>query len=182
MAQPFISLDDLTAYLGYDPEQERATIALDTACQVVRDHVGQAVDRVADDVVELDSEGTDTILLPELPVVSVASVVGPGGVELSADMDYRLDPEMGALVTRGRWRRFLRGRGIYTVTYTHGWDTVPSSVRGVALELAARVYDQQLVKQETAGAYGVTYAADAALMLTDGERAILAKHSPGRRR
>lgn len=181
MPDPFLSAADLTAYRKGPVEDDLAAIALDSACQIVRDHVSQAVDAVVDDTVVLDSEGTDTLLLPELPVTAVTSVAGPLAAPLNEGTDYFVDLEAGALRTR-RGLHFLPGRALYTVVYSHGWTTVPSSVRVVALNLAARIYDQQLVRQESVGGYQAVYAAEEAITLTRGERAILAKHDPGRRR
>ena len=182
MGTPFISGEDLDTYRRETGDPDMNVIAIDAACDIVREHVSQAVDPVADDQVALDSEGTDTILLPELPVVSVASVVGPGGVPLGLGTDYVVDKEMGAIRTKRRGRRFLAGRQAYVVTYTHGWTEVPASVRAVALTLAARIYDQGIVQEEGVGGYTVRYAGEGSIGLTPGEARVLAKHDPGRRR
>lgn len=151
---------------------------------------------MAGDVVALDSEGTDTLLLPEMPVYSVASVVGPGSYALVLGTDYVLDKESGTLRTKTLTSRFLKGRQIYTVTYTHGYvsdDSVPglpsdviewpSALRMVTLQLASRIYDQGIVSSESVGGVSMSYATAEAPVLTDRERSLLEKSvGVGRRR
>lgn len=184
MATPFISSTDLADYRKQVVDNDAAAIAIDAACQVVRDELGQGIDRVADDVVDLDSDGTDRLLLPEGPVESVDSVeLNPTGTALAVGTDVLLDRENDSLVMRSNGRRFLKGRQLYRVTYTHGLTTVPSSVRLVALHLATRLYDQQLVKQESVGGYQAVYAASDPVGLTMGEKSILHRAAGmGRRR
>lgn len=176
MASPFISRVDLGDYLGRDlTDDARALQAIDSACDMIRSATGQRIDRVENETILLDGNGTDTILLPELPVVSVSSV-------LVADQPYTwwvLTSE-GVLRTKnGRW--WLPGRGIVAVTYTHGYDEVPADLRMLALTLAARIYEQQLVKQESVGGYTATYSAEESLGFSKRERDIIAKYSPGRK-
>lgn len=190
---PFISQIDLETYLGAALDDDRSAIAVDSACQILRDAAGQQIDFVADDVVLLDSDGGDTLLLPELPVVSISSVTGPGGFALVDGIDYVFDKETSALVTKARGARFLRGRQVYAVTYSHGFVTVadtpagavayPSSLRALALTLAARIYDQQLASSESVGGSSITYSVPEALSLSPQEQEILRKViGVGRRR
>ena len=174
MATPFISSTDLADYRKQVVDNDLAAIAIDSACQIVRDELGQGVDRVTGDIVDLDSDGTDTLLLPEGPVESVSAVVlNSTGTPLTPGTDVLLDKERDALVMKSKGRKFLKGRQLYKVTYTHGIATVPSSVRLVALNLAARVYDQQLVQQESVGGYQAVYAASDPIGLTEAEKSVL---------
>lgn len=184
MATPFISSTDLADYRKQVVDDDLAAIAVDSACQIVRDALGQAVDLVTDDEVDLDSPGTEALLLPELPVIAVSEVTLNGtGTPLVVGTDVLVDQEAGALVMKARGVRFLKGRQLYHVKYTHGSDTVPPSVRVVALNLAARLYDQQLVKQESVGGYQAVYAASDPVGLTDKEMDVLQRAAGvGRRR
>lgn len=184
MATPFISAADLEDYRKQTVDADLAGIAVDSACQIVRDALGQNIDLVAGDVVDLDSPGTEVLLLPERPVTAVASItLTDGSSPLTLGTDVVLDKELNALVMKSTGRRFLKGRQLYRVTYTHGLATVPSSVRIVALNLAARIYDQQLVKQESVGGYQAVYAASDPIGLTKAEEDVLQRgFGIGRRR
>lgn len=196
MALPFISIVDLQNYLGLTVDQDRAKIALDAAVDIVKKVSEQSLEFVADDVVVLDSDGTDTLLLPEMPVYGVSSVVGPGAYTLVLDTDYVLDRESGSLRTKSLTSKFLKGRQIYTVTYTHGYvtdDSVPglpadviewpSALRMVTLQVASRIYDQGIVSSESVGGVSMSFAAPEAPVLTDRERSLLERSiGVGRRR
>lgn len=181
MAVPFVSAADLEDYRKTAVDPDLAAIALDSACQLVRDQLGQVVDAVVDETVFLDSPGTDTLLLPQLPVTAVASLK-LAGVVLVAGTDYLVDKELGVLRTKQLGYRFLPGRQIYEVKYSHGWTTVPASVRIIALTVAARIYDQGIVRQESVGGYQAVYSVAESATLTDKEINVLAKHDPGRKR
>ena len=79
MGAVFISKQDLADQLERDISlisDAQSLIACDSACQILREESGQLLDRVDDEVVLLDCEpDSDTILLPQMPVVEVASVV-----------------------------------------------------------------------------------------------------------
>lgn len=196
MGTPFISITDLENYMGRSPLPDKAKIALDAACDEVRKVAEQDLDFVADDEVLLGSDGGETMLLPEMPVYAVESVEGPSGNVLVPGTDYVLDRETGALQTKKIGLKFLKGRQNYTVVYTHGYvsdssveglpsdvQEWPSALRIVALQLAVRIYDQQLVKEETVGGYSATYSSDEAIVLTDRERDLVEKTiGVGRRR
>lgn len=186
MAVPFISQADLETYLGRDTDPDKAKIALDTACDVIRKVAEQNLDYIEDDEAVLDNvEGRDSLLLPESPVYEVSSLAGPTGT-MTAGVDYIFDKEMGALKTKRAGRNFLKGRQLYTATYTHGYasDTAgkhadtqvwPSSLRMVALQLASRIYDQGIVSSESVGGVSFSYAAPEAIMLTALERDLVEK-------
>lgn len=196
MSLPFISNTDLENYLGLTTDVDKAAIAADSACDIIRKTLDQALDFVADDEVLLDSEGLDYLLLPELPVYSVSSLTGPGGSELVQGTAFVLDRESGSLRTKNLTSRFLKGRQIYTAVYTHGYvsdadapglpaDAIewPSSLRMVALQLASRIYDQGIVSSESVGGVSMSYAAAESMVLTDRERSLLERAvGVGRRR
>lgn len=183
---PFITEDDLSAYIGRDvTEDDMATIAVEAACTLLRNSAGQQLDLQEDEEVLVDGSGTDTILLPELPVVDVSevsyvSVVPDTLIELEAETDYLVDRRNGALVRRSSTTFWSEGRGKYKVTYSHGFETIPADLRALALTVAARLYEQGVIKQETVGGYSATFAANDPVGLTRNELNLIAKYRPAR--
>ncbi len=196
--EPFISIDDLAAYLRRDLTADvLAEMAIGSACETLRDMIGQDLAGVIDDIVIMDGTGTDTLLLPQVPVHDVTSVKLNGRV--IPDTTYYLDKRDGALYRKSTfWPSFgglfsmlwLQGRGVYEVTYSHGWNAadasgsggvadlppIPRTLKILATTMAARIYDQGLVSQENVGTYRVIYSAESSLSLTKGEMAIIAKY------
>lgn len=174
---PYIDRSDLGAYLRRDlTDDDLALIAIDSACTMIRNLASQRLDLVEDETILTNGEGTDVILLPELPIVSVSSVERDD-VEVDSD-DYLVAGKSGRLVKKsGVWRS---GKGNYSVTYTHGFSEIPSDLRVVTLQLAARIYDQGLAKAEQVGNYQITYAAPEPMGLSPRELSIVAKYRPMR--
>jgi len=194
---PFISDTDLSAYLGTEVSETdlNVVIALDAACQVVRDELHRDVNYLGDDEVVLDGTGTDTFILPQRPVVEVTEILEDGDV-VDPD-DYQVDGPKGLVrLFDGCW---LWGKGTLAVTYDHGWalseeaigadprlSRVPSSIRAVALRLAGGLYRTTQVSvavggnvtEETIGSYNykldtATASTLAASSLTEDDRAML---------
>lgn len=194
-----VTTDDLSAYLRRDLTGDMmAEGACDAANQAVIDFLDYDPTAVVDDEVVLSGDGSDALLLPALPVHNVSLVqVRPfrdDGDPITVDPSfYWLDQRKGVLYTRPYGAKWLRGHGAYSVTFTHGWGTaassgsgdsvfpdIPRSIWRVALQVAARTFDQGLVKQETVGAVTTVYAAADPADLTKGERNVLAKYGLGR--
>lgn len=185
-AGEFIAVSDLVFYLGRAVEADKAAFAVTSACAVVRQQIGQDLDYVEDDSVLLSGEGGPSLLLPEMPVYSVTSVTDSDDYLLVDDTDYVVDLREGLIRAKSTTTFFTRGRHNYTVVYTHGYvddDSVsglpadvqewPYAIKLVALHLAARIYDQGLVKTETVGAYTSSYSSDEAPVLTNREISLL---------
>lgn len=153
-------------YLAYYTDVTDAEVAqleanLDEACDKIRDYLGQTVDLVTEAVTIWGSD-TQALTLPELPVVSIASIVSNG----TAITDYTFDQY--GLVWRnatsftywaqpGYWSRGLQ----YVVTYTHGYATVPGIIKTTALRLArSAVGRPDGVRQESVAGYSATYLTD----------------------
>ena len=185
MADPFISRQDLTDYLGRDvTADDGALAAVDAACDIVRDIAGQTFNR-GTSTVYLDGTGTDALVLPELP----ASQPGTVTVNGTAITDYTL-ADNGCLF-RGTvglsdpyWPDELpstlvwpKGRQNVAVTYGHGYADadLPRSVRMVALSIASRLIVQGPALEETSGDQRVKYAV-ASTDLTTTEQIILRKY------
>lgn len=178
MLDPFITLQDLTDYLGRDvTADDGAVIALDAACQICRDVAEQDFNR-GTATFTLDGTGTDAILLPQLPVNGVTAVTVNG----TAVTDFMLDGR--GMLFRGTvgpsgctYSHWPSGRQNVAVTADTGYDAVPTSVKMVALAVASRLVVQGVAKQETVGGVSVTYAVNAT-DLTAGETLILQKARP----
>jgi hypothetical protein len=180
---PFISTADLTDALGEDvTTSDLAVIALDSACQQVRDELNNRVNLVEDEEITLDGRGRYRLILPEPPVREVSEVVlDPGAsTETTVDpTDYVLENgrEMTGMFLRRISDVWPIGLGNIAVTYSHGWDVeessaddferVPSSIRQVALSLATRIFRSYGVSATSGGAVtseqigGYRYAVDA---------------------
>lgn len=183
MSTPFLSLTDLSDYLGRDvTSDDGATIVVDSACEIVRTLAEQEFD-AATSTVTLDGNGTDTIFLPQRPVSGAGTVTVNGGTitDYTFNSEGRLtrtsedDPEYATWprteVSSAYWPA---GRQNVEVTYDHG-ETVPSDVRMVALSIAYRMITQGGATSEQVGDVRKTYAASST-DLTNGEKAILSKY------
>lgn len=188
---PFISDDDLSAYLGTEVSAAdlNVVIALDSACQTVRDAIGRQVNLEEDDVVELRGSGSMVLLLPERPIVTVSEVQPLSEDDPLDPSEYTWEEATGKLLLVDDWPAWpvFSHWERYRVTYSHGWalaeaqvddepviDRVPSSIRLVALRLAAAVYRATVagasgsvgaVQSETIGSYSYTLSEGQALSI-----------------
>lgn len=192
MADPFISRQDLTDYLGRNVLTDDGALAcIDAACDFCRDVAEQTFNQTLGDMIHLDGSGTDALLLPELPVTAAGTVavfelegttntwstIGTADYTLNGD-GVLYATNRGGTATLGR--SWPAGRQNIRVTYDHGYTTgtagnLPASVRMVALTVASRLLIQGPAIFENLGDLNVRYAAEStALMPT--ERLILTKH------
>lgn len=178
MPTPFITEADVVDYLGRgDAADPGITIAVGSACDIVRALTEQAFNQVIGGTAVLDGTGTDALLLPQLPVTAAGTVTVNG----DAVTDYTLSSNgilyRGGSIGDACSSAWPSGRQNITVTYDHGYadDEVPLDVCMVALAIAARLVVQGPLKSETIGQVSATYAV-AATDLTVGEKAILSKY------
>jgi hypothetical protein len=145
---PFISEEDLEALLGTSvPNDLMLSIALDSACDIVRSYLGQRVNFVEDDEELVDGSGREGIRLRQRPVRVVTSVV-EDDVALVENDDYILRRSIlwrrsGDSWSAGEWSQ---GRANIAVTYDHGYDitgtidlAVPADIRLAALMSSRRI-------------------------------------------
>lgn len=128
--------------------------AVAEATEAIRNYCQQVISLVEDDEITLDvGAGQDVLFLPELPVIEVSEVIEDGEtLTAGPDEDYQLG-RYGVLHRVGQnWRE---GVQIVTVTYTHGYATIPEDVRDVATRAASRVYQAGLKSAELEGIAGV---------------------------
>lgn len=160
----FCSIDDINTFLGTTilPDDAQALLAIDEATAVIQNYCNQKIEQVSDDTIQLDGTGSTKLFLPELPVVSISSVEADGVL---------LDPTYYALAENGvLWRKY----GVWTVgarnisiTYTHGYVSIPEDVKGVCYRSASRLYQARLkaakvdfvgdVKSVSVGDYSISF-------------------------
>lgn len=158
----FCTVQDVEDFLQLDIVGDATKLA---ACQQAIDHVTEAIrnychqqiDLVEDDAYTFDVPARRTkLFLPELPVVSVASVVEDGETLVEgSDEDYQLGRN-GILYRVGAY--WTAGVQIVTVTYTHGYDPydgLPDDLVDVATRAASRAYQAGLRAADADGVPGI---------------------------
>lgn len=162
-------------------ELASAELALELATGAVKDAAGQDIEPVEDDIFEVAGNWTDEVVLPQRPVTAVTEVQ-LNGLVLVADVDYVFDGvdtlRRGGLVlgrelpaTGGYWGG---PRARVRVVYSHGFEVIPSSVKGVCLVCAARVFTNPTGEiQEATGSYSATHARSVGVELSRTEKALL---------
>jgi hypothetical protein len=173
---PFINIDDLQAVVSetLDDNDLQVAIALDSACQIVRDEIHQKINLERDDIEFYDGNGQRGIVLRQMPVLEVTQVMEDDEI-LVPNEDYIVSPQTGIIWRQGGWwpYRWARGRQNIVITYDHGWaftedevldlsepavdvERVPSSIRQVALALAVRILRAKSVPVGVSGLTGET--------------------------
>jgi hypothetical protein len=151
----FCTVADLAAFLQItiDASSVPALAAITEASAAIRNYCRQVLDVVADDAYTFDMELSrqTKLFLPELPVTAIDSVVEDGET-LVVDDDYKLG-SYGILHRIGAY--WTAGIQIITVTYTHGYATIPDDIAGVCKRAAARAYQSGLRAAELGGVPGV---------------------------
>jgi hypothetical protein len=169
----FFTTAELAAALQMDIDSidpETANMLAELACDIVRDDLGgagesQQIDFQADDVVTVYGDSGQIVVLPQKPVTAVSSVVVQGRTLDPKEYNWRDNGRLYRVVFAGTeyadMQTWLWPFGIpITVTYSHGYDTVPSLVKQVALELAVSAYlNPAMAVTQTAGPYSSTYTA-----------------------
>lgn len=180
----FATVADIEAFLQVEistaAQIASAERALAEATAAIRNYCHQYLELVSDDEITLDvfgphrgaprvnypRTGGSRLFLPELPVVSVASVVEDGKT-LTVDEDYKLG-QYGILHRiNAKW---ATGIGVVTVTYSHGYATIPDDIIAVCTRAASRGYQAGLrsaenealagVQSKSLGDYSVTFGSD----------------------
>lgn len=142
----FFTIDELQARLGQNIESTKAQMLADAASDIVRDDLRQRIDQVTDDEVTLYGDGSELLVLPEQPVTAVSSVL-LANQALTQSISWRRNGMLWRLTyTGGQYTGVSQiswPNGVpVTVTYTHGYATVPGTIKDVALELAAATYSK----------------------------------------
>jgi hypothetical protein len=155
--------------LQQDVDTASATLALEVSTAAVQAAAGQRIVRVVDETVTVYGGGDRVLVLPERPVVSVASVTYAGSAltQGTASGTWRLTPY-------GLWRDLgwsdcaWEPAPATVVVYTHGYaagDQGLQLARGAALSLARGLFSNPSgVVREQIDDYAVAYAEVAAAL------------------
>lgn len=162
----FVTMDEFETYLhrdldptGTNPstgepfdtevDEDSAAFALTAACQVVLGYVGD-VRFLVDDEILVDGPGSDSVVLPHMPVWRV-NTIWIDDIEQIPDTDWLLAEGTGVVVRRS-WP-WPYGRARIRINYDHGWvfpaesedtdaslgEPVPEDMKWVAMGLASRI-------------------------------------------
>lgn len=171
MMAPFFTTAELAEQLQVNPsslDSATATLFATLASDIIRDDLAgggepQQVDFMANDTITLYGDHSNIIVLPQLPVTAVTSVTLAGLPLQPADYQWRDNGRIYRNVYSGSqfadMQNWIWPFGVpVAVVYSHGYTTIPSALKEVALELAARNYSNPtLVNAQTTGPYSVTY-------------------------
>lgn len=185
---PFFTATDLANRLQIDPaviNTGTATLLAQLASDAVRDDIRLTVDHIENDTVTMWGDYGTLLVLPERPVTDVSSVVIAGeslspyqvGSVSTATPMFQWRPD-------GRLFRVIYGGSIFAseltwywplgvpiqITYSHGWQTPPSAMVGVALDVAARAYSNPEVLDSQRVGWVEWKVAQAGMTLTPDER------------
>lgn len=132
----FATPTELAGFLQQDLDTYSATQALDVATKAIVDHCGWSIAQESGVVETLDGSGAASVWLKTKLLTAVTSVTEEGrSVAVTTGFDWS---DTGQLIRVGRcWSWRLRS---VVVTYTHGYATIPDSVKGVCLAAAGRRY------------------------------------------
>ena len=154
---PFFTADELAYRLQIDTgsiNTNTANLLAQLASDAVREDIRQQVDFVADETITLWGDNGEILLLPQRPVTAVTAVSLAGQTLVPAQVNSTSTMLMYDWRPDGSLRRVVYGGSFYaaelfykwplgvavTVTYSHGYETVPSALKRVALDLAAAAY------------------------------------------
>lgn len=151
--------EDLSTLTRLPQDDPELGLALRRASDRFRGEVGFPVNRVEDDTVELNGDGTRVLLLPALAVdVHFVSVGGrPLGVG-----EYSVARSAGIIRLREYGHVFPDDLGNVVVGYSHGWDEIPGDIQDAVLEHASTIaLVLTHLQQNSAGSVQESYGAAA---------------------
>lgn len=179
----FFTAADLASQMQIDPsaiDTSLAAMLADMASDVIRDDLRQTIDLVTNEVITLYGDGGELIMLPERPVLGVTEVL-LGGLPLTP-FDWRPNGALRRVIYPGsqfageqtmNWPFGVPVR----VTYSHGYETVPNTIKAMALQLAASTYaNPELLVSKTVADVAVRFEKSSgtgglpAMMLDDAQR------------
>jgi len=183
------------ATFGYILDPTLGPGFLNRASERVRSYTGQTISRVIDDVKNVPVRNL-VAFMPQLPA-DKPTVVKFDGVTFLENTAWYWDPIQYRLcginpyITSGNfsgwwWRQNDK---YVTVTYSHGYTTVPDSIKEIVCSIAFRMSKtpdaaEGGTRQEGAGGVNITYASEtlsSGANLTSSEKAALDRVVPRRR-
>lgn len=153
----FATIDDVELVLMREITEANEISAvnfhLGVVSDTIREYVEQEIDYVADEAIVLNGPlNTRSLLLPQIPVVSVSSITENDELLVAGD-DYILDPGDGIVYRVGRsWTWGIQN---IDVVYSHGYETIPNSLVGVCARAASRLFQAGLKAADVDGIPGV---------------------------
>lgn len=208
MTTALVTTADYSAFVGIpegDLDTDRVEALILRASGLVCDELGQRLERVDNDQVEIVVRAGEVLLLPELPVWSVASVerydgISYGWTELVEETEYTLelghDGREGIVRAAPVWGWGSYPRPRLRVTYSHGYTLpggtasggadLPTTIETVVLRLVARGMGNPAgLRSETIGSYsystGFNPGDAAGLTLSAADLEDLGPYYPGHR-
>lgn len=159
------TVDDLASFVQstLDPADPSPALYLSIASGMVRDYLQQEITQVVDDIVYCDPVGGSFVALDELPVgsVSLVETTADGGATwTTADpTTYTVSRRTGLIFAKPYTGVCWPGDPeSWRVTYTHGYATVPDTIKGICLSVAARGFSIPVgVDSERVGQRQVKY-------------------------
>lgn len=156
----FCTVADVEDFLQVDiaSDEDKAAAcarAIEEATAAIQNYCRQEIELVEDDSYTFDVpiSRLTKLFLPELPVVSVASVVEDGDtLTEGADEDYQIG-NLGILYRQGGY--WAQGVQIVTVTYTHGYNDLPDEIEAVCVRAASRAFQAGLKAADGEGVPGI---------------------------
>ena len=162
--------EHLAILCGVDEDDEKVALALRRASARFRGAVRHPVTLVEGDTVELNGDGGKSLHLPAAPVHGTPTVT----VEGEPVTDFTIDRNAGILHRRYGWPKQL---GAITVTYDHGYKTVPPDIEDAVLEQAHTIYSVlPAVQQMSQGGRSITFSLNAATGVTQRWADTVAKY------
>lgn len=151
---------DLTVWMQRSISSPLAVLLLDIASGKIRDECGWSITQETGVVRKFTGDGSGTIWLPTKNLTAVASVV-ENGTTLTVDVDYYFKSDGRIIRIDRAWQMWPVNNIV--VTYTHGYTTVPSTVKGICVALAGRLADNpEGLRQYSVGGVSATIAGEAA--------------------
>lgn len=159
----WFTASDFASAVQQDVDTATANLLITKACDTVREEVRQDIDYVASDTITIYGDGDILLVLPQIPVTAISAVTYVGtALTLPAAIQWKRNGQLYRIATAASaysdqtYYPWYEGAPV-TVTYSHGWQTIPASIYMVAMELAIDAYTnpQHLVTEGIGGAQAV---------------------------
>lgn len=197
----FASTADLASFLNrtiaVGAETTRAQLMLDLATAAIQNWCRQTISS-AETTALLPGTWSQDLELPERPVTEVDTVEVDGVATTDWDWNERGVLRRGAASfaqtsvvnaagdadsttqgAAGSAQHWGGPQATVSVTYTHGFATIPADIKAVCLAVAGRAFTSEVgVKQESLGAYSVTYGGGGAdgVTITPADMTLLRRY------
>lgn len=172
---PLADADDLATKLDVPATDGKLLLALKRASDRFRGAVGHPVTKVEGDTIELDGNGSHSLLLPAAPIIGTPVVTVDG----AAVSDFSVSRSRGMLRRRSTvWPDDL---GNIEVTYDHGYEDVPGDIADAVLEQAELQFQILAgVAQMSLGSESFAFGAQATVGITQRWADAVATYQIGR--